>query len=177
MLWVMQKRDLIGQRFGRITVVAEAPSRRKPAGQSSTYWRGHCDCGTVIEVQTSHLTSGATRSCGCLQRQTLSALRHKHGDAHGGERLYRIWCGMHSRCRCGPHSRLFKYYSGLGITVAPCWTEYPPFKAWALANGYAKHLTIDRRDGDDGYYPENCRWITLAEQQRNRKSRSKKIAL
>lgn len=53
--------NLIGQKFGRLTVIEQAPSRK-----GKTYWKCLCDCGKYKEVQTRHLRNGKIRSCGCL---------------------------------------------------------------------------------------------------------------
>lgn len=89
---------------------------------------------------------------------------YKHGGK--GERLYTIWCGMRRRCN-SPNDEAYPRYGGRGIAVCPEWNDYAAFRSWALASGYADHLTIDRRDNDRGYEPGNCRWATYAEQNRN----------
>jgi len=61
----------------------------------------------------------------------------------------------------------YKDYGGRGITVCQEWRTFEPFQAWALANGYAENLSIDRIDNDKGYSPENCRWVTEKQQSRN----------
>jgi hypothetical protein len=54
--------------------------------------------------------------------------------------------------------------------VCPEWRDsFEPFRDWALANGYADHLTLDRIDPNGYYEPNNCRWIELAEQSSNRR--------
>lgn len=54
------KESLLGQRFGSLEVIAPAPSR-----SNKTYWKCRCDCGSEKEIQTSHLKSGSTKTCGC----------------------------------------------------------------------------------------------------------------
>ena len=89
-----------------------------------------------------------------------------HGEAR--TRLYAIYCGMKSRCY-DPGWRLYGHYGARGISVCDEWREsYLVFRDWALSNGYADNLTIDRIDGAGNYTPENCRWIPQAEQKQNR---------
>jgi hypothetical protein len=87
-------------------------------------------------------------------------------------RLYRIWRAMHFRCYQRSHEA-WERYGGRGITVCDQWHGYGPFREWALSGGYAADLTIDRIDNDRGYEPSNCRWITLQDQQRNRRDNIK----
>ena len=90
---------------------------------------------------------------------------------HGmyGTRLYRIWRGINDRCR-NPKAPSYNLYGGRGITVCPEWRTPQNFFDWAFDNGYSDNLTIDRIDCDKGYSPDNCRWITSDEQQRNKRN-------
>ena len=95
----------------------------------------------------------------------------KHGDAKRGQfaRLYRIWHNMKQRCY-NPNYKDYKWYGAKGIQICEEWKEYSSFKEWAIANGYQDNLTIDRKDGDKNYCPENCRWIDMITQNNNKKS-------
>ena len=94
----------------------------------------------------------------------------KHGDNKRGQvqRLYRIWTGMKTRCTNAKHKD-FANYGARGICVDPRWDDYTVFKAWALANGYADDLTIERTNNDGHYTPDNCCWIAKAQQTHNRR--------
>ena len=81
--------------------------------------------------------------------------------------LFRVWDGMKQRCS-NPNAPKYKNYGGRGIAVCEEWLNYKTFEEWALANDYQKGLSIDRIDNDDGYYPENCHFITIGENAKRR---------
>ncbi len=98
-------------------------------------------------------------------------MNFKHGDAKTGnvQRLHKIWRKMLSRCN--PNLKTINQnYAGRGITVCAGWTIYTEFKAWAESHGYADTLTIERRDNDGSYCPENCLWVESARQAKNRRT-------
>lgn len=84
-------------------------------------------------------------------------------------RLYHIWRSMCQRCEYQRHER-YADYGGRGITVCREWRDsFSVFRGWALANGYRDDLTIDRIEANGNYEPGNCRWVTRADQNRNKR--------
>lgn len=82
--------------------------------------------------------------------------------------LYRVWCGMITRCG-NPNAHKFKTYGGRGISVCDEWRASRAFVAWALVNGWEPGLQLDRRDNDKGYSPDNCRFVTPSVNGLNRR--------
>lgn len=155
--------DLTGQRFERLVVA----NRVGTAASGSALWRCICDCGKETNVSSNALRSGATLSCGCLGVEKRARSAYRHGGT--GTRLYRIWDGMINRCH-RKTSRNYANYGGRGITVCEEWRkDFSEFMRWALANGYRDDLTLERKDNDIGYCPENCCWITFKDQQNHKR--------
>ena len=64
----------------------------------------------------------------------------------------------------------FRHYGGRGIIVCDEWRDnFQAFYVWAMANGYADNLSIDRIDVNGNYEPSNCRWVTMSEQNKNKR--------
>ena len=111
-------------------------------------------------------------SCGCIRYELSPKAITKHGDSNKKSKyknLFGIWARMKDRCNRKTNED-YKYYGGKGIIVESIWDDYLEFKKWSLLNGYElnKNLQIDRKDGNKNYCPENCRWVTPTENQRNR---------
>lgn len=89
-----------------------------------------------------------------------------HGESHTP--LHNIWCGMNDRCN--PANVASKNYGDRGISVCEEWRDYTKFAEWARNNGYKEGLSIERKDVNGDYCPENCTWIELEKQARNRRT-------
>lgn len=157
------KRDLRGERFGRLVVVRFAgrvPVKSKPT-RTRAHWECLCECGKTVVVNESNLKGGTTGSCGCKRKETTSKMATTHGMKNS--RLYRIWSSMKSRC----DDLTDPYYGGRGISYCETWKEFEKFKE-DMEETYGEGLTLERVDGNLGYFKNNCKWITRAHQSRNR---------
>ena len=160
-------KNLTGQKFGRLFVLRYVGSGK----QHQSLFECICDCGNIIVVKGGNLVSGNSKSCGCLKKEILSANNRMVNTTHRmtRTRLYIIWTDMKQRCN-NKNDPFYYLYGGQGIKVCEEWKEnFVLFYDWAVNNGYADNLTIDRIDNKKGYNPENCRWVTIKENMRNRR--------
>jgi hypothetical protein len=160
--------NLDGRRFGRWVVIAEGP--RGHIGKDRTVGIRRmwclCDCGNTSLVQISHLTSGASKSCGCYNKEHGGAHLVKHRAA--GTPEYNIWVGMKDRCS-RKASKAYKDYGGRGVLVDPEWeNDFVAFFRDMGPRPTPSH-SLDRIDPFGHYTKSNCRWATRLEQNRNRR--------
>jgi len=157
------KKDIAGVKFGKLTAKQEAgePGR-------ATIWLCECECGRITHVSVGNLSSGHTKSCGCLHAESIT--KHGHSNRTG---TYRSWQSMSDRCR-NEHHKNYHRYGGRGITVCERWSSFENFLADMGERPDGK--TLDRIDNDGNYEPGNCRWATQADQTNNQ-SRNKVVCV
>jgi hypothetical protein len=148
--------DVTGQKFGRVTAISFAGTRKRKAR-----WLCRCDCGTVKEFTIANLKNGTSKSCGCHKRDEHHA-RYKHVSK---TQEYKVWAGMMARCYCKGATGYHRY-GGRGITVAKEWHDFDRFLADMGERPKGK-FDIDRKENSQGYGPGNCRWATRMANARN----------
>ena len=153
--------QLVGQVFGCLTVVADAGTKR---GKSN--WECRCVCGKIHFVQSTALSKGHVRSCGCKRNEWIGNGQRTHGMSR--HPAFHVWRSMCDRCRLPTH-QAWHNYGGRGITVCPEWQEsFTTF--WAdMGPTYQSGLTLDRENNEQGYNKGNCRWTTYKVQGSNRR--------
>lgn len=152
----------LGQRFGRWTVMS---TDALGAHKYGIYWRCVCDCGTERDVSRTSLREGDSTSCGCRARELLT----KHGKK--GDPLYSRWRAMIGRTT-DPNNANYANYGARGVTVCDRWRDFSAFYS-DMHEGFEPHLELDRIQVDGDYGPENCRWVTRTQNQRNKRTNTR----
>jgi hypothetical protein len=153
--------DLTGKRFGWLVAIKEAGRTKS----RNLLWLCHCDCGSEVVVTSAHLSSGQTRSCGCFRRKASSIRSVRHGME--GTPVYRAWAAMKERCS-NPNHRFYGHYGGRGIVVCDRWLMFENFLQDMGIPG--EGMTLERKNNDEGYCLDNCKWASWKEQANNRRS-------
>lgn len=157
--------DKSGQKFGRLTVLSYAGRDER----NIVMWLCKCECGNFVKVRGYELGK-RTNSCGCLKREIFDTGKSAVTHGMSKTRLYGIWASMKTRCYVKGRDS-YAYYGGRGIKVCEEWKDsFETFRDWALNNGYKDELTLDRINGDGDYEADNCRWVTIIEQQSNKRN-------
>lgn len=159
-----QFEDLTGREFGRWRVLERGPNYG-----TGTTWVCECQCEkkTVRTVQASNLRSGGSTGCDCVRIEKVRERVRKHGRT--GTPEYYVWQQMKYRCT-NEKNAAYADYGGRGIRVCDRWME--SFEAFIedMGNRPTKTSTIERRDVNGNYCPENCCWIEKKEQNKNKRN-------
>lgn len=157
--------SLVGSVFGRLTVIDRDVNDKK----GNSRWICNCLCGKTKTILRHQLTSGKTKSCGCINHEQMKAQKYsyKHGHCSDNKltKTHNIWRNIRQRCN-NPNNKDYKYYGARGITVCSRWEIFENFLADMGVP--SDKDTIDRIDTYSGYSKENCRWVTIQENLQNR---------
>ena len=146
-----------GTAFGRLRVLGK--------GKKYHHWLCVCECGNKKEINRYALLRGATKSCGCLQKEGMSTLMSKHKKS--SDPIYKIWTAMHDRCR-NERCKSYENYGGRGIKVCERWEKFENF--YADMGDRPAGKSLDRIDNDGPYAPWNCEWKEQKFQSRNKRN-------
>lgn len=158
---------LVGQKFGRLTILAYLGIRRRADGDAVHYLRCLCDCGNQIIAAHHGFYRAGTQSCGCYHSERTTTLNYKHGQSYSAEHC--AWTDILQRCN-NPKCKTFKHYGARGITVCEHWLTFENF--YADMGPRPEGTSIDRIDNTKGYCKSNCRWATKKQQMRNTRHNS-----
>lgn len=153
--------DRTGQRYGRLLAVKRVENDK----HGKARWECLCDCGNTTVVAGGDFKK--TQSCGCRGLEILAQRNLTHGMSE--DTMYGRWCNMNTRCY-NPNSPSYPRYGGRGITICDRWTHFENFYA-DMGEPPFEGAQIDRIDNDKGYSKDNCRWVTIKENNRNRGNR------
>lgn len=143
------------QRFGKVVLLNETKIIR-----GRTYQKIKCDCGNIKYIRNDRFPN--VNSCNCERRNKVGISSKDY------EKLFNVWRNMIRRCYDQNSDRYYTY-GNRGITVCDEWkNNFKQFAKWAVENGWQVGLSIERKDYDGMYCPENCTFITMAEQARNK---------
>lgn len=149
-------------KINRLTQVAER------VGKSALFL---CECGTRKLQSYYGVKSGKIKSCGCLSREAVIK-RNKESSTHRmtGSSEYNSWLRMKARCSY-EKDKDFPNYGGRGIKVCDRWINSFENFIEDMGKKPSKGLTLDRKDTNEGYFKENCRWANTFVQSENKRPR------
>jgi len=160
--------DITGMKFGRLTVSKHIGRGSKKS--RNHFWLCLCDCGASVSVNGSCLRRGATKSCGCYQKDVARAAGDRT-KTHGKTKTttYNVWTSMVQRCN-NENAKDYPRYGAIGITVCEEWHTFENFLR--DMGERPSGMSLDRINNNSGYSKANCRWTDAKTQQRNKRNTS-----
>lgn len=162
----LRTNNIVGQRFGKLTVISRAKNPNNRETEHHAYWRCLCDCGNYHSARGSDLKSGNVQSCGCLQKEKTTT----HGMRQTP--IYSEWCSIKQRCY-NSNNNSYKDYGKRGISMCERWKN--SFEAFyedvsKLPYFNKTGYSLNRIDNDGNYEPNNVEWADDKTQANNKRN-------
>lgn len=155
-------KPVCGKEYGRLLYLGE-----DKVVKNRIYGKYRCKCGSIVYKRNDGVLCGSVKSCGCLVSERKNPFGLESSDY---EKLFGVWRNMMKRCYDKESERYYTY-GERGIVVCDEWkNDFKVFAEWALKNGWRVGLSIERQNINGNYCPENCTFITMKEQARNKTS-------
>lgn len=165
----------VGLSFGKWTVISVAdPIIEGSARRRSSAVQCECACGTKRAVTCRRLVTNCSQSCGCLRYEAAKAAVTKHGGSVAfiaGSLAAGSYLSMRNRC-LNPKSEMYRLYGGRGIKICDRWLGDGGFARFLedMGEPLSRAYTVDRKDTNGPYSPDNCRWATNMQQHANKRT-------